>query len=281
MGRDINTMDKRRDLRQHHEAASKISLRPYTEGAYSTRSRVTAYYRDIRSHIKTPHRFLAYLSAAFAPSTALTYALTAQAHIPELANDKKTKEAILFLKKEANRHEMKKATPITPLEMKKIADLPPSRTKHTVMLMWITAARHADLRAGKLVKSFGGENQWKVAYIRFGPWKSDPTGSAQASKTVPVSPELLQMLQQEDYVNFSRTNAFLKSINPSLTPHSIRRGAIAYLARHHPPETIAMLTQHAAGQAKGGAQKYMPPSMYGPLPSTQLRLASALWDSVL
>ena len=127
------------------------------------------------------------------PPTALTYALTAQAHIPEIKGDEKTKEA-MFLKKEASRHVMKKATPITPQEMKKIAQLPPSRTKHTVMLMWITAERHADLRAGRLVRSFEG--------IRFGPWKSDPLG-AQASKTVPVSTEILQLLQHEEYVKFS------------------------------------------------------------------------------
>ena len=265
---------------QYHQTADQISLRPFTEGAYSTRARVHAYYRDVQPHIKQPHRFLAYLAAAFAPSTALTYALTAQAHIPEVGADTKTKEAILFLKKEASRHEMKKATPITPLEMKKIAQLPPSRTKHTVMLMWITAARHADLRAGRLVRYFGGEKDWKVAYIRFGPWKSDPTGSAQASKTVPVSTELLHLLQHEDYVNFSRTNAFLKSINPSLTPHSIRRGAIAFLSHNHSPEEIAKITQHSAGQAKGGAHKYMPPSMHGPLPTKQMQLASELWDAL-
>ena len=84
-GRDINTRahEERRDLHLFAKKAEGISLLPYTPHTYYQRSLVERYYLDVRPTLTAPHRFFALLSAAFLPSTALTYALKATAQIPE------------------------------------------------------------------------------------------------------------------------------------------------------------------------------------------------------
>ena len=234
------------------------------------------YYQDVQKTLQAPHRFL---GAAFAPSTALNYALTAAARIPAVRQDPKTKEAILFLKKRAATATLKKAVPILPDQLSQAIDTASPRTANTILLMWLGAARHADLRAARLEKSFG-KGKSKVACLRFGPWKSDPTGNRQATKALPTNSALLKMMRSQDFASFNAVKNALRKVDHSLTVHSIRRGAIQFLADRYSPLQIAALTQHAAGQETSAVHKYTPPTMTGPLPTLQLQLASELWNAL-
>ena len=219
------------------------------------------------------------LATAFAPSSALTYGLVAKAHIKDLREDPHSKEALLFLKKAAAEATTKKATPITPAEVRTAIESSPRRVANTIKLLWISAARHADLKAGKLVLSDGGK-KFTTVVLHFGPWKSDRTGSRQATKALPVDKGILELLTTRSYASYEEVAKFLARVNPSLTVHSIRRGAITFLGQTHSPEDIAVLTQHAAGQSRSGAHRYLPPTANGPMASLQLRLACMLWSSL-
>lgn len=252
---------------------------PYTSNTYYQRSLVERYYLDVRPTLTAPHRFLAVLSAAFLPSTALNYALRAIAQIPELREDPKTKPALLWLKKRLAEATVKKATPITPAQMSQLLRNAKPTVATTALIMWISAARHSDLRAAWLEKCFG-KGRSQVACLRFGPWKSDPSGSRQATKALPVNDDMVKLLKSKKFATFHQVKASLAATSPDLTVHSIRRGAIQFLAPHYSPLQIAAITQHAAGQEKSAVHKYTPASMTGPLPTMQLQLASELWSSL-
>jgi hypothetical protein len=205
--------------------------------------------------------------------------LTAVARIPDLQNDPKTKEAILFLKKKVAVATLKKATPITPAQMNTLLATASPKTATTALIMWISAARHSDLKAAWLEQCFG-KGTSMVACLRFGPWKSDPTGFRQATKALPTNTEMIKMLKSKDFAHYSAMRRRLYATSPDLTVHSIRRGAIQYLAHNYSPLQIAAITQHAAGQEKSAVHKYTPATMTGPLPTLQLQLASELWNSL-
>lgn len=251
-------------------------MQPHTRGCYDTRRRVVAYYKDIRHRLKAPHRFFAVLAAAFAPSTALNYANVARSLIPELREDPLTKEACLFLQKQLANTKVKKATPISPAQVALALRSAPPTTAATILWMWIGAARHADLKPAR-VESWKQIGHLSVACLRFGPWKSDPTGKREASKVLPVNPLLRSLLKQRAFSSFRQVKLALKKIDPALSVHSIRRGAIKALSVDHSADEIAVLTQHAAGQTRSQAHKYAPLSATGPTPSLQLTLASKLW----
>ena len=251
-------------------------MRPHTPGCYDTRQRVLAYYQDVRHRLKAPHRFLAVLATAFAPSTALSYANVARSLIPELRDDPLTKEACLFLQKRLAQAKLKKATPISPAQVALVIRSAPPTTAATILWMWIGAARHADLKPAH-VESWKRLGQLPVVCLRFGPWKSDPTGKREASKVLPVNPLLKSLLKKRAFSSFAQVKVALKKIDPTLSVHSIRRGAIKALSMEHSADEIAVLTQHAAGQTRSQAHKYAPLSATGPTPSLQLMLASKLW----
>lgn len=280
-GRDINTRahDGRRNLRLYEKKAEGISLRPYTPHTYYQRSLVERYYLDVRATLAAPHRFFALLSAAFTPSTALTYGLKAMAQIEEIREDPKSKPAILWLKKRMAEATLKKAVPITPKQMSRLLSTAKPIVATTALIMWISAARHSDLKAAWLEKCFGkGKSQ--VACLRFGPWKSDPSGVRQATKALPATDAMVEMLKSKKFASYYQVQASLTATSRELTVHSIRRGAIQFLAPNYSPLQIAAITQHAAGQEKSAVHKYTPASMMGPLPTLQLQLASELWSSL-
>jgi hypothetical protein len=187
------------------------------------------------------------------------------ARIPDLRNDPKTKEAILFLKKKVAIASLKKATPITPDQMVKLLASASPKTATTALIMWISAARHSDLKAAWLEQCFG-KGTSMVACLRFGPWKSDPTGFRQATKALPTNAEMVKMFKSKDFAHYSAMRRRLYATSPDLTVHSIRRGAIQFLAHNYSPLQIAAITQHAAGQEKSAVHKYTPATMMGPSP---------------
>ena len=210
----------------------------------------------------------------------MSYALTARQHIPEVKADPLTEEALLFLQKVSSETEQKKAPPITPLQVQQALSRSPPEIATSMTLMWISAARHADLRPGKLVSCHGIADGWWEVVISFGVWKSDRSGTRAASKALVVNDAILIQLRDRQYAPFQTIKDWLKKVDSQLTVHSFRRGAINWLAEDHTPEEIATLTQHASGQSVSGTHKYLVPTTKGPMAQKQLQLCSKLWSAI-
>ena len=123
---------------------------PYTESTYRRHDLIRRYYAQLRPHLPAPHRFLAVLMKSFAPSTALSYAVTAVSLIPELKEDPGTPPAILYLKKAMARRKQNQATPVTVTQMRSILRHASRQVAATLRLMWLQLARHGDLIHGRL-----------------------------------------------------------------------------------------------------------------------------------
>ena len=201
--------------------------------------------------------------------------------IKELRDDPQSRHAILFLKKAQARSRQDQAVPASVAQMREMIKEAPPLIGRTLAIMWLLLARHGDLIHGRLqaTQEVPG-SRIQLASILYLPWKSDTDGSKRASKVIPVTEPLLRLLRSRCFATYTQMYTFLKKWN--LTVHSIGRGGISYLAnKGYSAGTIAILTQHAAGQeGRNGAHRYISAPFAGPTVEHQVRLSSTLWDAI-
>jgi len=244
---------------------------------------VETLWHLVRHRLGNPAQFIGLLAEVYKASTALTYARTYQALHPEVRTTSWS-DAMLWLEKRAAVEEVNQANPVKPEQMRKLLALPgtPHMVKATAALMWVTASRHADLGHMKMRRTWPSlDPRLTIADIALPLWKSDVRGKRHCHKVVTLPKQLLEAVTQP--ASYTAVYRALKTVEMTLTPHGIRRGAVTYLTEQGiPPEEIIVLTQHAPGGKENVAIRlYCDPTHIGKEVELQRRLAMILLRAIM
>eukprot|EP00760_Papus_ankaliazontas_P013789 PhM_4_TR15898/c2_g1_i1/m.71902 len=168
------------------------------------------------------------------PSTAVTYIRTLKAIRPDLVSPV-INDVLVRARKEAPVIVANRAKAATPQETASLC-----RRGHleavTVRAMWVTASRHADL--GRIVQAtLYPEN---TVMLQWGTMKSDRFGQRGVTKCVYWKGQW-----PRKWASYTAVMKYCRSLNPELSAHSFRRGAVCFLAaRGYSFHEIAALTAH-------------------------------------
>lgn len=148
-----------------------------------------------------------------------------------------------------------------------------------IYLMWISASRHRDL---EIVREWSWENA-QVLRLRWDRMKSDRFGQRAPVKYIHIHKEWKKLLSTKAVVNYRTISSRLKKIDPTLTVHSVRRGACTQLAQMGMSmEDIALLSAHSQGMLNQmGVRRYVDPSMSQPEGKKQVQMSQLLSSLVM
>jgi hypothetical protein len=235
---------------------------------------------------------LATIASVYAPSTALSYAVTIGALHPKVRKDPEYVAGILALKQANARAEARQSVPISPEEMRQLLfHTPAGPVRTTFLAQWLQAGRYGDLQHAVIRKIWLSSPPIPVegvilVRLDYPVWKSDRTGHRHCSKTIAIP--VAEGLQLRDLIHGRKLPSYpamltaLHRVLPHLGMHSLRRGAIHQLTEAGvPPEQTVLLTQHAMPGEPTALRTYIPPSPYSVEAATQIRLSLQLLQLVL
>jgi hypothetical protein len=254
---------------------------PLHPSTHRRRARVldlwTQYCRLSRT--PTAKEFAASLAQIFAPSTTLSYMVTAAARIPTVKKDPGLEDVVLILKQEVARQRVPRTIPTT-------ATLAVWwRTQDTFVqtmtaLQYVTASRHADIAQANLTHTWQvGETL--VFRIEFPVWKSDRTGALMAAKFAAWRlPKHLLFMAMREWPTYGQ---MWQATQGLCTPHDLRRIAVTELSqRLRKTERALALTAHAvATQGSRHVRRYTTPNPRSAMATEQIRMTQILWNSLL
>jgi integrase len=202
----------------------------------------------------------------FKPGTALTKAHTLLGLMPHLKSVE-TRDLLDVWQKE-NSVIARPAPTITPDQMKVLLTRSPREARGTIVLQWVSGCRHADLLKARMEKVTPS-----ILRMSWSTQKSDRLGKRHLVKFIHFP---LQIPQLSGYREVYKR---LKDVDPSLTVHSLRRGALTFLATQgYSHETIMKLSLHApTSDPCLAVRRYVEPSHLQPEAMEQIELSKALW----
>jgi hypothetical protein len=133
------------------------------------------------------------------------------------------------------------AVPATPVQVKRLIGNLTRPEQRIIFCMWTTAARHIETEQW-VRKYFSRRHVLCLTNL----WsKSDPTGMTSQHRWITCPHrKLMQKLFQQAPVSYHQVLRFIKKIEPTLSCHSFRKGAIQVLEKKFAPPQIAHLTWH-------------------------------------
>jgi integrase len=263
-------------------AAQKLA--PAVDGFHRTthsRRKIATQLWYLCKDKRAPERtFAALLHLAYAPSSAVTLGLSASGAIPELKDNSEWVSALRWLRKVggASSHLKKQAVPLSPAHLSVVAaHFRSSAEARTAAVLLISASRHADLAQVKVTHIWPTRSRhWLVMRVAFPAFKSDLFGQREVSKVLEVpssiAPALMRSLRNP--VSYRKLYNFLKGIDTSLTPHSLRRTATTLLAAAEvEPSQTVLLTAHTTTTEVIAIRKYADPQPNAAEARVQRRLS--------
>jgi integrase len=202
----------------------------------------------------------------YKPGTALTKAHTLLGLLPHLKSIE-TRDLLDVWRKEDS--VIARPAPIvTPEQLRALLPRCPAHARATILLQWVSGCRHADLLKARLEKVTPD-----VLRMSWSTQKSDRLGKRHLTKFIYYPLPLLPL------ANYREVYGRMKIIAPDLTVHSIRRGALTYLAEQgHSHEEIMKLSLHApTADPCLAVRRYIEPTHLQPEAVTQIHLSKALW----
>lgn len=229
-----------------------------------------------------PHLCAALLFHRYAPTTATSYfAIISKWHMSE-----KCPEAMRWLQVQTARARPVRANAVPMTKWRAVvtslATASPSSAA-TVLMSLLSASRHADLAAMELEATFVTPPTITL-HIRLLPHKSDRNGRRHLFKFIEVprhwSTLVIKLLRQKAWVSYRQVHAALKPFD--LTPHSMRRSAITFLAARYDPTQILHLSGHtpAAGAEAPMLRIYIDPHPSQTIPRLQCRMSRDILESL-
>jgi hypothetical protein len=277
------------DLRQAAEFA--LNMRGFANTTLQRRQRLRLMWQEVQRKHPQHHQvpasrvFAALIWQRYAPTTAVTYTLSAMSAVPELKGDADYADAVRWIRKEAAKlaRKRKPAIPATPEQVRRLlADKQiAAGVKATIMTLYVTASRHADL-AGCEITKLWRKRETSILRIEYRQFKSDLFGQRFVSKTV----ELTAETEAKVFTSLNRPvpyrRVWLAMKKQGLTVHSLRRGAVTQLTRLQvPPEHILLLTLHTMKEEPTAVRRYTDPTSNGPEQQVQRKLSKLLEREVL
>ena len=256
-------------------------LSPYSESALKTQEWVTLIWHHVQPHLQKSHHIVDFLLKNFKASTANLYARTMATVFKNQTKTIEWQHALTYVGREARRVGSEGATPATASQVKAAMAKAAPQIQVLILLLWVTCSRFGDVAAMqvKMVESLGALSRVKVDLPV---WKSDPNGRYHASKCFLFPTAFIKTLNliiKEDCPSYYKLNNILKSVAPFLTPHSIRKGSMEYLAKNDvKEEDILIMTQHASPTAPVMARIYIKTPFLTQESQTQLTLSQMLLD---
>eukprot|EP00760_Papus_ankaliazontas_P020022 PhM_4_TR18093/c1_g1_i2/m.49222 len=201
----------------------------------------------------------------FRPSTTLTYLQALAAQRPYLREE--MKDVMTNARKEATVLASRRALAVTPeLLQKAMSRCPEAGT--TLAAMWVSASRHADLAKIQRARRING-----VMMLQWGSFKSDRFGQRAVTKFI-----AWDRPWPTTWASYRLTVKALKQADPSLSAHSVRRGAVTWLSQQgYSHAEIGALTGHTpTSDPHLAIRRYADPHPSQPESRSQLAMSSAL-----
>jgi hypothetical protein len=144
-------------------------------------------------------------------------------------------------------------------------------TARTIQVMWTSACRHADLLRATTTRVAPD-----ILQMTWGWQKSDLRGKRHLCKFI-VYPHRLPQ-----WAGYHQVYRAVKKVDQQLTVHSIRRGALTYLAsRGFSHAQIGKLSLHTPQSDEALAvRRYVDPHFSQPEGQLQLQMSKALWQAI-
>jgi hypothetical protein len=203
------------------------------------------------------------------PSTALLWTHTLLSLMPELRSAL-TRRMIKVWEREAA-VVTRRALVVGPEQLR--LPLIPSdiNTARTIQMLWTSACRHADLARATTVTVAPG-----IHRMTWGWQKSDLRGKRHLCKFV-VYPHYIP-----HWATYRQVYRVMKKIHPDLTVHSIRRGALTYLASMgFSHAQIGKLSLHTPQSDESLAvRRYVEPHQNQPEGQLQIQMSQTLWRAI-
>ena len=190
-----------------------------------------------------PERFFAaLLQQMFAPTTAVTYGLTASSHIKTLQHNTEWDNALRWLRKECAKrsHERKAATPALPSDLHRLTSRAEFPTLFTLM---VSASRRADLDAAQVTHIWPVGKRHLAVRVAFPQMKSDLFGQRSLAKILEVSPRQADLICDATTQPAPYRKCLQAMHTVDKTVHSLRRGAVSFLAGKVAAEDIASFSR--------------------------------------
>lgn len=204
-----------------------------------------------------------------APSTAAHYIRTLSAMRPDLRSEMQV--TLTEARKEATVLAAKRAKAASPRDVKRIMEGNPTIAV-TVLAMWVSASRHADLLQITRMTKFP-----LTVMVQWSRMKSDRFGQRAVTKCL-----YWDQPWPKEWAPYRSVLNGIKKTCPELTVHSLRRGAVSWLSQQgHSFSEIAALTAHTpSADPNVAVRRYADPHPSQPEAQTQRSMSKALWDSV-
>ena len=231
-----------------------------------------------REYGGNPLHMLAYLALRYKPSTARTYASVMQSSNPALkANPLWQNGMRQMYIHVAENPPTGGATPATPIQVRRLIGDMRRPEQRCVYQLWVTASRYGETIGNTDPESQSEEQHtprtWEVIRHRRSngqPWaiqlhlrtsKQHPKGDHPFSKWIRlgINPPVSEQYWHSHEVQYREMLQYVQSIEPSLSMHSFRKGAIQFLeACGVEAAQIALLSGHtASGQYQSLTRSYM------------------------
>lgn len=225
---------------------------------------------------------IARLAAEYAPGTALTYARTWRVLQPEATTTKNWREKMEWLELRSNL--MTESKPAIPLQtLLKAMQHVTAGVQKTLTLMYLTAARHGDLRVCKTVEVLertATKTTYRMIWVRF---KSDRLARRGFCKTFVLPTKIGDsLLKQPLCAPQQQINDEMRTLS-DFRAHSVRKAATSVLEMKYTDDEITMLTGHAPETGNPRHKQSLRPYKAGG-PSTinarlQIEMVSFLFES--
>jgi hypothetical protein len=233
--------------------AEAIRLEPWTESTMTRRRRVEDLWNRFLTLRPTGsvHLFArSLLAAGLSRKTATSYVGVLKVIKPQLTTPRKWTATMRGLRKLAATEKVRPARAATPEQMTEVLQRASPKIRATILLLWVSASRHADLKHAHIKGEWRMSDGSTVISVAFQAFKSDIFGRRAVTKQLRVSSSVASEIRQALRHKVSYALVLRAMKTGGLTVHSIRRGATSYLATKVPPEKIVLLTAHSTATSK-------------------------------
>jgi hypothetical protein len=150
-------------------------------------------------------------------------------------------------------------------------------TGNTIVTMFVSASRHADLTHARLVRQWKTKHS-RILMISFPRFKSDLFGRRCVHKCLQLPTAVANRVKRALQHKVPYRAVWKAAKKEQLTAHSFRRGASSILQQRFKPEEVILLTQHSTEVSKNTAslRRYLEPSCRSMESKHQRRLSMEL-----
>eukprot|EP00760_Papus_ankaliazontas_P024023 PhM_4_TR2111/c1_g1_i9/m.57547 len=241
-----------------------------TRRTVQARTRVMKYAREVGD----PVVLLEAWRRAMKASSAVAYAHTLQSQLPELKRNSDWRRLLDRTRQDAGDNEINQAAPANPQQIASLMGPPVSRL---VLLMFLSASRHADM--SRVV-----EYNWTppIVTLRWRTSKSDRYGARRVTKFVEVPRPLWSWMDRKlPLFSYSKVLRYMKKFK--LTAHSPRRGAMkSWAEQGFSFKEIRVMSGHTPTEdPELAVRRYVDATPTQPEGLLQRRMSRALAEKVL